>query len=496
MFMQKTKLATTFIVAFLLLALVGTLHLGTVQASTDVTGIIFSDTTWTKADSPYILKGPVAVNGGVTLTIEAGVQVNLTSYYIQVNGTLVARGTNAEKIDLNDGEIIFMEDSNGWNEQTSSGSIIENVRFSGKITLRNASPKIRDNIGGQLVIEGASPSISNSNLGLTIYSGSPFIINNNIRGPVSIVSGSPVISQNIISNGITFKNYSSSDIPNLADTPVITNNYISSWDVLIKLCGCSAIVSSNTIVGLSKDFGSRQGYFGEMYGVYSANYGIFFDGGTASIINNTITNCTVGICIAAGNATIERNLIYKCTEGMNVGTETGGNGNLGKQVAIQKNTVAHSITAITLFKAHQTAINHNNIQNYSQSIYLKSTANDIDATNNWWGTTNEILISQSIFDYKNDFNLGKVNYTPVLTEPDPNAPAISEPTPMSSSSSSSPPPSSSPSSSQSPTSMPNAQSEADQQGFNWTEISLIAALGVIAALLVVITFMNRKQTKK
>jgi hypothetical protein len=42
-----------------------------------------------------------------------------------------------------------------------------------------------------------------------------------------------------------------------------------------------------------------------------------------------------------------------------------------------------------------------------------------------------------------------------------------------------------------PTATPNAQ-----QGFNWTEISLFAALGVIAALLVVIALMRRKQTKK
>jgi hypothetical protein len=42
-----------------------------------------------------------------------------------------------------------------------------------------------------------------------------------------------------------------------------------------------------------------------------------------------------------------------------------------------------------------------------------------------------------------------------------------------------------------PTATPDAQ-----QGFNWTEISFFAALGVIVALLAVITLMYRKQTKK
>jgi hypothetical protein len=50
--------------------------------------------------------------------------------------------------------------------------------------------------------------------------------------------------------------------------------------------------------------------------------------------------------------------------------------------------------------------------------------------------------------------------------------------------------------SQYPTATPDTQDDADQQGFNWTEISLFAALGVIVALLVIITLMHRRQTKK
>jgi hypothetical protein len=57
-------------------------------------------------------------------------------------------------------------------------------------------------------------------------------------------------------------------------------------------------------------------------------------------------------------------------------------------------------------------------------------------------------------------------------------------------STSSPPPS------QSPTATPSPPSDANQQGFSWTEISLFAALGVIVALLVVIALIRRKQTKK
>ena len=50
-----------------------------VHASTPVSGAITLDTTWTKANSPYMLTGTVTVNSGVTLTIEPGATVDLAS---------------------------------------------------------------------------------------------------------------------------------------------------------------------------------------------------------------------------------------------------------------------------------------------------------------------------------------------------------------------------------------------------------------------------------
>jgi hypothetical protein len=98
-----------------------------VRADTNVIGIIGSDTIWTKTNSPYFLTGNMLVNNGATLIIEAGVSVNLNGYYIMVNGTLVAEGNGSDKINFNKGEIIFTQYSNGWNQQESSGCIIQNA---------------------------------------------------------------------------------------------------------------------------------------------------------------------------------------------------------------------------------------------------------------------------------------------------------------------------------------------------------------------------------
>ena len=45
-----------------------------------------------------------------------------------------------------------------------------------------------------------------------------------------------------------------------------------------------------------------------------------------------------------------------------------------------------------------------------------------NATNNWWETTDEDLISERIYDYYDDFNRSKVIYKPIATAPIPEAP--------------------------------------------------------------------------
>ena len=75
-----------------------------VKAPTEVSGIIWSDTTWALSDSPYRIVGPVQIDVTATLTIEPGVEVMGGS--IQTWGRLVAHGTPVERITFSGVEIV------------------------------------------------------------------------------------------------------------------------------------------------------------------------------------------------------------------------------------------------------------------------------------------------------------------------------------------------------------------------------------------------------
>ena len=162
--MKKFFPSSTLILIIMIggLAIAGTMRFSTVKAATSVSGIIFSDTTWTKADSPINITGPTAIAKGVTVTIEPGAVVHFNINTLEVNGTLRAIGTSTEPITLNgdyrgrlpyfgssdhNGILTFTSESNGWNAQTETGCIIENVNvISLSVYIHGVSVKLNNNV--------------------------------------------------------------------------------------------------------------------------------------------------------------------------------------------------------------------------------------------------------------------------------------------------------------------------------------------------------------
>jgi parallel beta-helix repeat protein len=306
------------------------IQFGAAQASTEFSGLINSDLTWTKGAAPFILTGSVTISNGATLTIQPGVSVILGSYNFLVNGTLRALGSVAEPIRFTGSSAVtFTSFSTAWNEQTRTGSIIENAVMTGT----------------PIVIETASPKINNN----TFSGGASVIINH----------GAPVISNNTVS-GLTF---GAGIGGNYVDSALITGNNISGWQIGVQLFAFGTSVVNGNIIS-----SNGQGVL-----IYSqATSG----SGRPTIQDNTITNNTNGISFSI------------------TGT----------------NTVNPIITG-------------NNIYSNIFNVY-SSVSSNINASNNWWGTTDQATINQTIYDSKTNSSLGKVEFTPFLTTPSPTAPEV------------------------------------------------------------------------
>src|SRR5258708_368982 len=72
----------------------------TLSAQTNVSGGIYSNTTWTLANSPYIVTDTVVVFPGVTLTIQPGVVVKFDdNKRLEIRqAILIANGTSTDSI--------------------------------------------------------------------------------------------------------------------------------------------------------------------------------------------------------------------------------------------------------------------------------------------------------------------------------------------------------------------------------------------------------------
>jgi hypothetical protein len=395
--------------ALLFSVTVGILHFEVVHASTDISGIFSSDTTWTKANSPYDLTSSITVASGVTLTIEPGTIIQLNEYHLQINGTLIARGTSSDPIDFHGGtpistggwrittgdnaySIVFAPSSTNWSQQTQSGCIIENA------------------VIGNLVVNGGSPKISDSFLGnIDIWGGTPEISNNTVVGGIGVYGGSALIANNTVSQ------------QNHYFWGLVAQRYDRNNNVIIITRKATPLVSGNVIIGNISQVVQGIGFETEnatitnntIYGCYGRGIGFYEGTGNALIYGNTIYDCSYGIGInetgllyGDHNAVIiiQRNLICNTTLGIDSTLPA----------AVENNTIENN--AVGIATSVPLSVIYNNIEGNNQSVYLTS-SNNLNAINNWWGTTDTKAISESIRDSDDDFTLGKVAFVPFLSEP-------------------------------------------------------------------------------
>ena len=354
-------------VMFASFALVADLDFGSAQPSTQVSGVLTDDTVWGKQGSPYVFVGAVGVPAGVTLTVEAGVVVNVGSYYLEVNGTLNVEGTGSENVFLLADENPIHGPAISWVAAVPVGQGHNNI----VVAYGNPTVNIKNAVLNNTSLFGLGTS---SEATVTIKDCA--LLNSAVNIWGSITVSSSYSTGAILSRGNS--NFTSNTFLGGVEVSgaftVIGNNITNAGGAAVMAWGSGAI-SGNIIWGSS--------------------YGVTQDDKTtlsATVERNLITNNTCGIYLrdSSDDAVIKDNTFAV----NNVGVSNPSN-----RVAIAGNSF---------------------IDNAVYDIQAGSDA--VNAAGNYWGTTNSEEISQKIFDSTDDFSLGTIIYTPFLTSANANAP--------------------------------------------------------------------------
>ena len=396
---------------------VKTLPILPVSASTsDLSGfgeVISQDTTWTKANSPYNLPGNVLVSKGVTLTIEAGVTVNFYRYSMQVNGTLKVQGTNVDNV-------VFVNTNRNVTDATKDQ--IASINFGDESSNDAIEYTVFDAMGITYYNCNSSITLNHDvfkNQAFSTYFGGFFDLLLIIRGP-----GSATITNNVFTGSLQDQCGSST----------IYNNTFTDGGVDLE--NGSFLISNNTFTGDAtgdSGFGLTIGY--RANAVISDNS---FTGYSEACINTVTSSFALiqrnyiqnkltvdgypffGVEIAGSSPTIENNTITNC----NIGIDVYNHG-----------------SDYSAIQAKPTIINNNLYNNQVFNLYLgyperggdhtiDYVVGNIEAANNWWGTTDAQAINKTMRDSKVQSNLGTANFTPFLTAPNLQAtPNSTEPTP-------------------------------------------------------------------
>lgn len=328
----------------------------TLVADTDVSGPILANTTWTQANSPYVVTGSILIGGGSTLTIEPGVVIRVNADLgIQVgspegfgHGTLVAQGTPSQPIRFTSNAAPETQAPGDWihvffsdlavdatfvDDKYESGSILQHVIVeyagagspsTGSVTVNSASPyldsvEVRSSARSGLRIDaGTAPSLRITNCELwscsvTEQHGGALYING---GEGHLISGNDIYDNvvNLSVGGV----YSGGGVylQNATNT-AFTGNKIENNDAFANGGGFYATGCVNLLFRDNLVLENSANTYG----------GAFMEGSAIDCVDNLITGNSAsswaGMYVWGNNALVTGNTIIN-----NIASGQGGGGGL------------------------------------------------------------------------------------------------------------------------------------------------------------------------
>ncbi len=367
-----------------------TFHLN-VQKGIEVGGVLSGNTTWSK-DYLYIVTSNVLVPNGVRLTIEPGTVIRFEqNRYLRVDGELVAIGTpdnpivftsnleapqqgSYQGIKFTDSAVSAQFDSAG---NYLSGSTIQyaDVAFAGGTEMGGD--------GGGIFVEGCSPYFAHNK------------IHDNATGGLVLVGSDAMVEYNHVYNNGGIGGLRLHSFSGVARFNLLDNNYTERAGG-IYVDNSTGIIENNIICrNYSSDNDGGGGMFVSgshaliRHNVFFENQNEYFSGALSFSYEDA--------------STFEFNTVINNRGGIAVGNS---------KPTIRFNNILHN---------HQPGFPYELQQHIP---FGGSPSQDFLASNNYWGTTEKDSLAKWIWDFYDDFDLGKVNYDSALTDPVKEAPGF------------------------------------------------------------------------
>ena len=440
----------------------------TVQADTEVGGPIISDTTWTLANSPYIVVESIDVWEGVTLAIEPGVTVKFDSgKKLQVNGELIAQGTAGNLVTFTSnqpdpapgdwGNIEFtstaITTTMGTEGNYVSGSIlqycvVEYAGYGASSAIETHSLLIdhctvRDNdaraiyatystVSGNTVNGNQTGGGSYTGGGGGIYATYTTVSGNTVSGN-SAGGGGGIYATHSIVSGNTLSGNSASDGGGISasSSTVISNTISGNWGQYGGgILAADSTVGGNTVSDNSGQHGgginaSSTTVTGNTISGNSASGG----GGGIHAWSSTVNDNTVsgnsasnGGGISAAHSTVLTNTITaNSANSRGAGVYVAGSSDfLYNTVVGNTGPAGSTIGGVAIEDTPQ--VHYNNLYGNEPYDVTVVSSDDISGTHNYWGIVSSVDILAQVYDWYDDSSRGKFLYVPYLQDPSPDAP--------------------------------------------------------------------------
>jgi hypothetical protein len=349
-----------------------------------VSGFITVDTTWSPAlCDPYIVNtGNVVVLSGVTLTVEPGTRVRFAGLRaLVVEGALVARGLPTNPITLTS------------NLSTPSPGDWGYLYFTGS--------------SADAVFDGAGNYLSGSILEYAVVEYAGGVTGLDTNGAVRVEASAPYLHLNTIRNNADsgVMTWGEDVVPNAA--PLIRDNLLTA-NVGGATVWNEAVLEGNSVLSNTTSEDGAGLYLSGtvtatnnlvMGNVASRNGGGLFSQGDVTLVGNTFTGNTA---LSDGGG------LYLCSTGVVTGN------------VVVSNTAASYGGGVLVCDGYSPVLNYNDLYGNTATRGAALANNnvsgrpDVDATNNYWGTTDAFQIEDLIWHVVDNSLLGIVDYFPYL----------------------------------------------------------------------------------